>query len=119
MMTRPYTKDMRQVATYLPPGAPDGFGGVTLGAPDIIKCRWQDKAELFRSSEGQELTSSAVVYVDRMLEPRGYLALGDFSGDVDSDGFLSLDDVPGAREIRQIGTSPSLRVEDELIKVWL
>lgn len=108
----PYTRNMTQVATYWPPGANDGFGGVSYGAPVAIKCRWQDKAELFRDAEGQELTSSAVVYVDRPLEAKGYLFEGD-STDADP---LSVD---GAREVRQIGKSPSLKGSRVLHKVWL
>jgi len=85
-----YTENMNQAATYWAPGANDGFGGVMFGAAVAVMCRWQEKAELFRSPDGQELTSSAVVYVDRLLAVRGKLALGTFVGTPDA----------SAREIR-------------------
>ena len=108
----PYTRNMEQDATYWPPGDADGFGGVSYGSPVEIKCRWQDKAELFRDAEGQELTSSAVAYVDRPLEVKGYL----FEGTSAVADPLSVD---GAREVRQLGKSPSLKGSRVLHKVWL
>ena len=108
----PYTRNMTQDATYWPPGANDGFGGTSYGAPAAIKCRWQDKAELFRDAEGREVTSSAIVYPDQELSVRGYLLLGE---SVASDP----QQVSGAREIRQAGTSPALKGGRVLNKVWL
>ena len=108
----PYTRNMIQDATYWPPGANDGFGGTSYGAPVGIKCRWQDKAELFRDSEGQELTSSAVVYPDRELEVKGYL----FEGTTSEADPLS---VEGARQVLQAGKSPALKGSKVLHKVWL
>lgn len=108
----PYTRNLFQDATYWPPGQNDGFGGVSYGAPVEIKCRWQDKAELFRDNEGQELTSSAVVYVDRELEAKGYL----FEGITAEANPIT---VEGAREVRQLGASPALKGGKVLHKVWL
>jgi hypothetical protein len=114
-----YTTSMVQYATYWAPGANDGFGGVAYGAPVAIMCRWQDVAALVRSAQGQEVASSATVYVDRALLPAGYLALGDHTGEVDSDGMLDPLEVEGAKSIIQVGTSPSLDVALVLNKVWL
>jgi len=105
----PYTRNMTQAATYWPPGSPDGFGGVGYGAAVAIRCRWQDKAELFRGADGQELTSSAVIYPDRPLARKGKIALGTVAGAPSA----------GAREIRQISDSPDLRGTKTLHKVWL
>lgn len=107
-----YTRNMHQTATYWPPGAPDPFGMPTFLEPVVVKCRWQDKAELFRDPEGRETTSSAVVYPAQPLEAGGYLLLGESTE-------LNPKEVPGAREIRQKGSSPSLRNSRVLHKVWL
>jgi len=104
-----YTRNLKQDATYWPPGTNDGFGGVSFGAAAPIKCRWEDKAELFRNAQGQEVTSSAVVYVDRVLAIKGKLALGTFAGTPPVT----------AREIRQVGGSPNLKAARDLNKVWL
>lgn len=65
-----YTRNMKQDATYWAPGPNDGFGGQLMLSPILIKCRWQDQAVLFRDTSGREVTSSAVVYVDRDLTAR-------------------------------------------------
>ena len=108
----PYTQDMTQAATYWPPAAADAFGSTTFGAPTGIACRWQDRAVLFRDIQGREVTSSAVVYVDGPLLPSGYLGLGTHAS---ADPHA----VAGAKEIRQVGTSPDLDGAEVLHKVWL
>jgi hypothetical protein len=116
-MSTPYTGSMTQEATYWPPGLPDGFGGLDFAAsvPVLIACRWQDDAALFRDAQGREVTSSAVVYVDRELAMRGCLALGDHT----ALGAGALQEVAGAFEIRQVGKSPSLSGWEALHKVYL
>jgi uncharacterized protein (DUF1684 family) len=105
-----YTRHMRQDATYWPPASNDGFGGRGYGVRFGVKCRWEDRSVLFRDSQGTEVTSSAVVYVDRPLAIGGKLVLG----------FNTSSKPPAdALEIRQVGTSPDLRNEEVLNKVWL
>jgi len=106
---QPITRDLKQDATYFPPLGNDGFGGVAYGAAVAIMCRWQDVAELFRNAQGQEVTSSAVVYVDRTLAIKGKIALGTFTGTPPA----------AAREIRQAGSSPSVDAQRALLKIWL
>lgn len=108
----PYTRHMHQTITYWSPDGIDAFGGRTFGAPLEIKGRWQDKADLFRDSDGREVVSSAVVYVDQDVELRGYLYLGSSSAS-------NPQTVDGAREIRNIGRSPDLGATQTLHKVWL
>jgi hypothetical protein len=106
---------MRQIATYWPPGQPDGFGGVEYGPAELLDpgdgngVRWEDKAELFRDADGQEVTSSAVVYLAHDVEIKGRLAVGDRTQD---------DPVVG-REIRQRGVVTNLAATIELQQVWL
>lgn len=115
-----YTTGMNQFATYWAPGNNDGFGDVVYNAPPVrIACRWQEKKDLVRNAQGQEVVSSATVYVDRELLPRGYLAFGDLTGDVDSDGFSDPRDEALARQIINVGTSPSIAADQILHKVWL
>lgn len=106
-----FTRYMNQVATYWEPNGNDGFGGVTFAAPVEIMCRWEDKAVLFRDSQGREVVSDAIVYPDRSLSVGGYLALGSFE-DADPRSV-------GAKEIRQSNASPSLSNDEVLHKVML
>ena len=108
------TKDMTQDATYWAPGANDGFGNVNFTAsPVAIKCRWETRGVLFRNADGEEKTSEAVVYVDRELSVKGYVALGDHTGESDPTG------VDGAREIRAAHQSPDIQGKNVLHKVML
>lgn len=107
---QPYVQSMPQIATYWPPGANDGFGGRAVGEPVVMSCRWQDDAQLFRTPEGREAVSRAVVYTAAPVLLGGFLLLG-----------MHLSDVlpPGAEEIRQVGVSPSLDGAEALHKAWL
>lgn len=102
-----YTRNMRQAATYFPPDGQNGFGDLAFGAAVAVLCRWQDKADLFRDTQGREVTSSAVVYVSQAVEVGGKLGLG------------TMTDAEDAKEIRQVGASPDLRNSATLVKVWL
>ena len=108
----PYTRNMRQEATYWPYVGPDQFGNPSYGPGELIRCRWQHVASLFRDVSGREVTSAAVVYTDRPLGVQGRLALGSRVGDTPEGG-------AGAYEIRQVGSSPDLRQTTVLHKVWL
>lgn len=115
-----YTRGLRQKATYWSPGAPDGEGGIAYGNPVVISCRWQDKSVLFRNAQGQEETSSSIVYPDRELSIRGLLAEGDLSDDFSSEGWLDPETLYGAaREIRGRDASPSYHGSVTLNKVFL
>lgn len=107
-----YTDDMNQTATYWSPGANDGLGGFSFGAPIQIACRWQNTAVLFKDTQGKDVVSSAVVYPDRPLLAAGWIFLG-------VSAVSNPRTVTGAQEIKQIGQSPDLDDEYVLNKVWL
>ena len=107
-----YNRNMHQTATYWSPGNNDGFGGRDYGAPRTITVRWQDDAVLFRDPQGNELTSSSIVYPPERLEVHGYLYLGT---SVDADPTT----VDGAKEIRQAAQSPNMGGTLQINKVWL
>ncbi len=96
------TRNLRQDVTYWSPGTNDGFGGVTFGAPVVQKGRWEDKVELFRDQSGNEVISTATVYLTSSVENRGYLFEGTSTG---SDPTA----VVGAREIRAFRKIPNLK----------
>lgn len=113
-MPVPYTESMNEAATYWAPGVPDGFGGIDFSGvvPVLIACRWQDATELARDAQGQEFISAAIVYPDRELAVRGFLARGDVAAIGDPRQ-------AGAREIRNVMASPSLSGDEQLFKVLL
>ena len=102
-----YARNMNQAATYFPPNGQNGFGDLAFGSPVSVMTRWQDKADLFRDTQGREVMSTAVVYVSQLVEVGGRLGLG------------SLVDPQDALEVRQAGSSPDLRNDNVLVKAWL
>ena len=112
-MALSYARNMHQTATYWAPLGNDGFGARQMASPVLIRCRWQESAQLFRDSTGREVASSVVVYPAESVEMRGYLCLGDQSYIEDPR------DLEGAYEIRQVQKSPNLRNTEELHKAYL
>ena len=104
---------MPHSATYWPPAGNDGFGLVGFGAPSLLACRWQDTQTMFRDAQGRDVMSDAVIYAASPVLVAGYLAPGDQTQ------IANPRDSEGAREIRQVGTSPSLDGSMELVKVFL
>lgn len=109
------TEDMHQIATYWAPGASDGLGGLILGAPVTVMCRWQATAKLFKDIHGEDVVSMAVAYVGEPLLPTGWLALGDLTTTADPTTLGN----GAAFEIGQAGASPDLDNTEVLNKVWL
>jgi hypothetical protein len=115
-MTAAFTDMMNQSATYWAPAANDGFGGVGYAAPVVIACRWQVTSRLIKTAEGQEIMSSATVYLAAPVAEKGYLLLGDVTDEVDSDGFSDPGEYDDAMQIINFYTSPSLDADEELHK---
>lgn len=63
--------------------------------------RWQDKVQQIRRNNGEEVTSMAMVLVDRPVEIAGFLKRGNHVA-VSSPA-------EDAREIQQFSTTPDLR----------
>jgi len=104
--------NLYQTATYWAPGAPDEYGLVSFSAPVSMDCRWQDVAELYRDANGNELTSSSIVYFASDVLRQGWL----FEG---SSVAADPKTVDGASEIRRVDSSPNLTNTQSLYKVYL
>lgn len=111
-----YSENMNQAITYWAPGVPDGFGGLdfTSSERDVFQGRWEDKAVLFRDANGQEQTSSAILYLPFKVTVRGYVFLGN-----DINNLTPQLSGVAYREIRAVGVAPSLDDDQELVKVFV
>jgi hypothetical protein len=107
-----YTRNMRQDLTFWAFTGVDAYGQSTFSAPVTVKCRWQDQQVLFRNAQGQERISSAIIYPAQPLGIKGYVKLG-------IDATANPLGLAGAYEIQQAGTSPDLRNNKVLNKVWI
>lgn len=105
---------LRQDAVYWSAPTPDGYGGYTFADAIAIKCRWEDRQELFSREPGKEELSRAIVYTNRDLQMNGMLLLGALA-DLDSDG-VNPYEIDGAMEIRQVQKSPDIKARQFLRK---
>lgn len=105
-----YNRHLTQDITYWAFLGKNEYNESLFDTPVTLKARWEDRAVLFRNSEGQEVISSAVIYPIYKLELKGYVKRG-IVADLDPTG------LSGAFEIRQSGDSPNLKGTITLNKV--
>jgi len=97
---------------WSPTGRRDRNGNVICDSPVELDCRWEDVSELFMDENGNQQVSNAVIFVDRDVQVRGYLKLGELDSYISDD---PLDNV-GVFVIRKFENIPNLRVT-EFLKV--
>lgn len=97
-----FERNLRQTATYWAPNGTDAFGKPLFTAPQVMACRWEDRAELFRDKTGEERTSRSRVFFKDVIDLNGYLLLGESTEEDPTT-------LQGAWEIRQVVTLPDLR----------
>jgi len=90
-------------ATYWGTPVQGGFGEPVFGAPQLVKCRWEDITEIFVDMEGIERRSRAKVWTFAALEVEGYIAHGDHTNVTDP---TTLDN---ALSVQRVDNIPDLR----------
>lgn len=118
-MTTAFTIGMNQQATYWAPAGNDGFGSKVFADPVLIRCRWQNEDNIVKNVDGVEVKTANVVYPDRELSVRGFLALGDHTGVGREIGVRDTTRNVPAWEIISSGASPALHSDTVLYKVFL
>lgn len=97
-------------------GSEDGFGKAVFSSPVEIEGRWVKKRELFRSVNGKEEVSNAIVRTDR------YIAVGDYLYRGDLDSVSNVSDprtLAGAYEVRDAQDVPTFRGTQDYRKAIL
>jgi len=107
-----YTRHQNQILTYWAFISIDMYSKATFASPVQVKCRWQDVAVLFKDSQGQQRTSSAIIYPSCSLALKGYVKRG-----IDKTAYPV--GLSGAYEILQNGDSPNLSGTITLNKVFI
>jgi len=114
-----------QTCVYWGTPVEDGYGGKTFADPVEIMCRWEDKAQLIRLDDGNEISSRAVVYVLQDVDMEGVMYLGTLDDlyDLAESSAGALDnpkEFDGAYVIKKFEKSPLLgSTTDFYRKVWL
>ncbi len=106
---------MKQLAVYWAPLDEDEYGQPTFASPVQIAVRWEDAVEEFINPNGDKEMSRAKLIVDRDLDNKGYLWLGNIV-DLVSDTPAENDD---AWEIRLFKKTPNFRGNKFLREVYL
>lgn len=97
VFTRNYKED---VTIWI---ATQGFAGFTFSAPIVVKGRWEQKAIMFRTPEGNEEASEATVYIrDQDVSVGDWIFLGISAASDPTQ-------LPTARRVRQFHKTPDLR----------
>lgn len=104
-----------QDAVYWSAPTPDGYGGYTFASPTAIKCRWDEKIELFTDAQGKEVTSKAIVLVTQDMQAEGYLYLGSLS-ELSPDQKTNPKLINGAYIIRRFDKTPMIKSTTEFVR---
>lgn len=112
---------LNQSAVYWGNPQDNGYGGFTYDDPVEIKCRWEDMHQVVTATNGEEVVSRAVVYVDIDLEENGVIYLGTMEDLIESSGESSGEIIPtniekGACIIRRWEKVPALNSSTEFIR---
>lgn len=109
----------KQTAVYWGSPVNDGFGGKTFAEPIEIQCRWENKKELLKDVQGNEIVATSIVYVLQDMDEQGYLYLGlldDFDSPIDINNPKKIDN---AYEIKRFDKLPSIKGNEFIRKVYL
>lgn len=71
-----YSSLLTSTITHWSFSSNDGYGGVSYSAPTQLLGRWQDEANLFNDTDGEEFVSDAIVYTTTELDCNDWLYLG-------------------------------------------
>lgn len=91
---------------------PNGTGANTYDAPITLAGRWEEKQVLFLDAAGKEVVSQAILYSETDFQIGAYV----YNGTSAATDPLA---VAGAKEIRQIGKSPSVHGSQFVCKAFL
>lgn len=70
------SRNLKDTVTWWPV-TDDGKGGYTFGAPTAIAGKWEDREQVLQKGNSQEVISKAIVFIDRDVAEKDFLALGD------------------------------------------
>lgn len=113
------TRNCPQVCVYWGTPNPDGYGGYIWAEPVELACRWEDKEQLIRLDDGNQISSRAIVYVLQDVDLEGIMYLGTLAllTALEEDDPESIDK---AYVIKKFEKSPVLGSTTEFMrKVWL
>jgi len=121
------TRNCKQTCVYWGSPSDTGYGNKVFADARELMCRWEDKSQLIRMDDGNEISSRAIVYVLEDVDVEGMMWLGtldDLYSEYDLESSATTIDDPksidNAYIIKKFEKSPVLGSTTEFIrKVWL
>lgn len=77
------------------------YDGFDYGTPELLRGRWEERSVMFRTPDGEEVVSQAIVYLSEDVQIGDFLALGDYS--------TSAEPPASASRVRQFNRISNLR----------
>ena len=109
-------RKLKQTAVYWQATGRIASGGYTFDSPEEIKCRWEDRHEIYHTSTGEERKSLAIVMVDFDISPGDMLYLGNL---VDLDSSSDPMTEPLGKQVLEISKVYNLRGTTAFRKAYL
>lgn len=114
-------KTCNQTAVYWGNPVNDGEGGFVFDIPIEIKCRWEERNEIFVAPNGDEAVAKSVVFVLQDIDQNGYLYLGTLDELYDSfesslGGLDNPKEIENAQIIRRFDKTPALGSTTEFLR---
>ena len=106
------TRLLKQDATYWSHSSYDEYGDQSWASPVAIKCRWEDRSQIFLDEKGEQVHSKACVWTTTELAVDGYLFLGTSST-------ANPETVSGADKILRIESCPDVKNRTTIYKALL
>lgn len=96
---------LKQTAVYWGNPTYTATGGRTFDDPVELDCRWEQRSDMFRDAQGNEVHSNAIVFVNSDVVVGGWLYLGELD-DLSSSEEADPQTVDDAYEIRRFDKIP-------------
>ena len=98
--------------TYWAPGTLGDDNEHTFSNPVTIYGRWEERRSELQGANGEQIVSRTMAIVDRDVEEGGFLAQG-VHADTDPHA------VDAAKQIQGFGSSPDLRIMEQVRRAYL
>lgn len=93
-----------------------GDGSYNYAEPEEVKCRWEDRHEIYHISTGEERKSLAIIMVTFDIQPGDMIFLGRL---VDLDSSADPMNEPLAKQVLEITNITNLRGITQVRKAYL
>ena len=113
--TRAAIRAMNQKAIWWASDDHDEFGKPSYATPVEIDCRWEDEREEFINANGDQIISNSKLIVDRDMNEKDRLKLGELDSTVDNDPYVET----GTWEVLRFAAHPDTKGVKYTREVWL